>query len=269
MIDDPNLSQAESQGAPFVRVILVDAAGSAPQDAGSKMLVTESGLAAGTIGGGKVEARAIDEARKMLADPSSPATKFFEWNLHTDIGMTCGGIVRVYFEVCNRDAWQIAVFGAGHIAQATIRLLLTLPCRINCIDPRAEWLSKLPSPAPALQIVRSDDPSSIAQQLSDRTFVLCMTQGHKSDYPVLRVLLSRPAALPYVGVIGSASKSAILKRELLEAGVPADRIERIHCPVGLPIGSNHPGEIAVSIAAQLLAERDKMTPTTAPIAHAP
>ncbi len=63
---------------------------------------------------------------------------------------------------------------------------------------------------------------------------------------------------PFVGVIGSAAKAEILRQEMIAAGLPPERAVQFHCPVGLPFGSNHPHEIALSIAAQLVSERDRL-----------
>ena len=107
-------------GTPFVSVTVVDTLGSTPQDRGAKMLVTSEGRVFGTVGGGKIEVRAIDEARKQLLDPAAPNTRFVQWSLEKDIGMTCGGIMRVYFESFNVARWNIVIFGAGHCASALI-----------------------------------------------------------------------------------------------------------------------------------------------------
>ncbi len=141
---------------PFVAVTIVDAIGSVPQEIGAKMLVVEDGLYFGTIGGGKVETRAIQEAQVLLADLNAgdeqprnnkgkvERTRFTQWSLERDIGMTCGGSVKVYFEAYNTRAWHITVFGAGHCATALIELLIKLDCRVTCVDPRATWLERLP-----------------------------------------------------------------------------------------------------------------------------
>ncbi|HEX7809926.1 MAG TPA: XdhC family protein, partial [Thermoanaerobaculia bacterium] len=133
-----------AEGTPFVAVTVVDTLGSTPQDRGAKMLVTDAGREFGTVGGGKVEARAIQEAQSLLRDSDAPKTRFHQWSLEKDIGMTCGGIVRVYFEAFNVTRWNIVVFGAGHCAQALLDMLVKLDCRITCIDPRAEWLARIP-----------------------------------------------------------------------------------------------------------------------------
>jgi len=134
-------------------------------------------------------------------------------------------------------------------------VLIPLPCTIQCYDSRAEWIARVPR-APNVRATQLEDLASAVETLPDGAFVLCMTQGHKTDRPVLqRTLTTRN--FPFVGVIGSASKAAILRQELIAQGVPADRAAAFHCPVGLDFGSNHPHEIALSIAAQLLSVRDR------------
>jgi xanthine dehydrogenase accessory factor len=232
--------------------------GSIPQQPGAKMLVTAQGLHTGTIGGGKIEFRALDEAKALLAgarDPAGPCIQFSEWHLNRDLGMSCGGSVKLVFEVINARAWQIVVYGAGHIAQALIPMLLTLDCQVTCIDSRAEWLANLPV-SPRLTLIRTDDMPATVADLPEDACVLLMTMGHGSDLPVLLEIL-KTRQFPYLGVIGSRAKAARLKKDLTEAGLPAACSEAFFCPVGLTLGNNQPQEIAISIAAQLLKERDR------------
>jgi xanthine dehydrogenase accessory factor len=244
---------AES-GVPFVAVTVVDTLGSTPQDRGAKMLVTAAGRQHGTVGGGKVEARAIQEAQAMLADESAPKTRFHQWSLEKDIGMTCGGIVRVYFEAFNVTRWNIVVFGAGHVANALMDVLLRLDCRITCFDPRQEWIDRLPS-APRLTKVLSPDMPAEVAKIPEGSFVLLMTMGHTTDKPILIEIL-RSRKFPYLGVIGSNAKAKRLRGDIVDAGLPDELTKAFFCPVGLEIGSNHPHEIAISIAAQMLQTRD-------------
>ena len=151
-------AMAES-GQPFAQVTLVEATGSTPQDSGSKMLVTKDGLHFGTVGGGKVELKAIEFAQQLIIDPQSPPTRLLDWNLQRDVGMTCGGLVKMFFEVYNRKDWRIVVFGAGHVAQALIRCLLPLSCRIVCVDSRQDWLDRLPN-SPQLETVHQTEMPS-------------------------------------------------------------------------------------------------------------
>ena len=245
----------ESSATPFVLVTLIEALGSVPQDTGAKMLVTSTGLHAGTIGGGRVEAQAVALAQDLLTSRTA-APRFVSWTLKGDVGMTCGGAVKLYFEPHPATAWSIVIFGAGHLAQALLPVLLPLPCSLTVYDTRPEWLEKLPT-ARQLRAVHLADLASAIDSLPADAFVLCMTQGHRTDRPILhRALATR--AFPFIGVIGSNAKSAVLRQELVADGLAPTLAEKFHCPVGLPFGTNHPHEIALSIAAQLLTERDRL-----------
>ncbi len=246
------------RGEPFVSVTLVAVQGSTPQDAGSKMIVSAGGLLVGTVGGGRIERRAIETAGEMLRDPTGgPTTQLVRWNLQTDVGMTCGGTVTLYFEVTNHRRWPVVVFGAGHVANRLVRLLCKLDCRITCVDPRQEWLDRLPR-SMRLEPVCMNDMPHYVQQLGDDAFVLCLTMGHRTDRPILEEIFRQNRRFPYLGVIGSRAKRSVLKRELIQAGVPPDRAEAFRCPIGLSIGTNQPQEIAISIAAQLIQRRDEV-----------
>lgn len=248
------LNELIATGTPVVSVTVVDTVGSVPNEHGSKMLVTRDGLFFGTVGGGKVEKRALEEAADMLRGGESP--RFFQWQLNKDIGMTCGGMVKMYFEAFNVATWNVVVFGAGHVANALINILVRLDCRIRCYDPREEWLAKLPT-SPNLETFVTPEMPSVVASLPDDAFVLLMSSGHSTDKPILLEIL-RTRTFPFLGVIGSRAKAKRLDQDITEAGLPNEAKEKFHCPVGLPLGTNHPQEIAISVAAQLLQERDRL-----------
>ncbi|HEX4926050.1 MAG TPA: xanthine dehydrogenase accessory protein XdhC [Bdellovibrionales bacterium] len=268
-------TQLFESGEPFVVVTLVSHRGSAPQEPGAKALVTSAGLQAGTVGGGKIEARSIAFARELLAPEAAPPETeralagplLKTWNLQRDIGMSCGGEVTLLFEAHNPRRWPIVIFGAGHVAQALTRVLMALDCAITCYDAREEWLQKLPSSA-KLTARQLDEPARVAEALDPRAFVLVMTQGHATDVPILEAVLKSHEP-PFIGVIGSDVKGRKIRAELLERGVPPSRIDKIRCPVGLPLGGNDPSEIAISVAAQLLQERDLPKSVTCTAAVSP
>ena len=248
----------QHDGTAFVLVVLVESLGSAPQDTGAKMLVTGAGLLAGTVGGGKVEAKAIALSQEMLT-AGGTRPRFASWTLKGDVGMTCGGSVKLYFEPHPAGGpgagWPIWIFGAGHVVQALVPVLALLDCLVTVVDPRREWLDRLPRAA-NVRYRQSDRPEELVPEMPDGAFLLCLTKGHASDRPVLQRALAE-RKFPFIGVIGSAAKAAVLRRELVAAGLPAKRARQFHCPVGLPFGNNDPREIAVSIVAQLLTERDR------------
>lgn len=243
---------------PFVTVTITAIRGSAPQIVGAKGIVTETGIVAGTVGGGKIESTAVARAQSLLREDSPTPCELVTWNLQTEIGMTCGGEVQLLFEVRRHDEWPIVVFGAGHVSQSLVPLLLTLSCRVTCIDSRADWLARLPNHHRLVKVCTDDLASQVNGQAKDAFFVL-MSQGHASDLPVLTEILQTRTA-PFVGVIGSAQKAAILKRNLQELGIDEPRLSSFRCPLGLPFGNNTPAEISISVAAQLLEQRDRWSP---------
>jgi len=247
-------ARLESAGDPFVCVTLIAARGSVPQEVGAKLLVRSGGRESGTIGGGRIEEAAIAKARELLKVKNGPRCATVEWNLQRDVGMTCGGVVTLLFETFNHAVWKIAIFGAGHVAQALARVLCNLRCQVRVIDSRKDWLAALPK-LPNLEAVFADPLAGAVKTLPEDAFVALMTQGHRTDKPVLeRILKTR--AFPYLGVIGSASKAAVLRRELKESGLSPAKCRAFRCPLGLPLGNDEPEEIALSIAAEMVQVRD-------------
>ncbi len=250
------LASLEAERSPHVLVQLIGVKGSAPQNAGAKMIVQREGLPVGTVGGGKIEAAAIRSARVFLEKTAleNPHIEEVEWNLQRDIGMSCGGSVRLLFEARYVTSWTVAIFGAGHISQSLIPLLLPLPVSLICVDPRREWLDRLPVAA-NLRLIESAGPEWVCE-LPTNAAMLSITQGHGTDLPILDLALQR-GDFAFLGCIGSEVKAHKLRTELREKGHSEEKVASLHCPLGLDIGNNHPQEIAISIAAQLLAHRDK------------
>ncbi|MBC8128674.1 MAG: XdhC family protein [Gloeobacteraceae cyanobacterium ES-bin-144] len=241
------------EGVDAVVITITAARGSVPGQLGAKAIVTAGGLLSGNLGGGKVEKQAVEYAVTVLGGREPCAT--VSWNLQQDVGMTCGGEMSFLFEkIAGTDPWRVAIFGAGHVSQALVPVLATLSCRIDVFDTRSDWLAKF-AQRPNVNLLLVDAFEDGVSRLSDGTFILSITSGHSSDRPVLREALRRFQDPPFIGVIGSASKRAVLLRELREDGLDNDLLEKVICPLGLPIGGNDPAEIAISIVAQLLAFR--------------
>ena len=250
------LNQLLRRNTPFAIATLVDMRGSAPQIQGAKAIITADGIVEGTVGGGKVEARAIQHAQQMLQAQEGCSCELVTWNLQTEIGMTCGGEVKFFFELFLCNDWKISLFGAGHIAQSLIPVLVEMNCRISWIDQRADWLERI-ADHPKLTKICSQDLAGEVKRLDPRSFFVLMTQGHGTDLPVLAEIL-RTIEPPYVGVLGSLQKAKILRRDLREMAIPDEKIESFFCPMGLPMGNNTPPEIAISVLSQLIQERDRL-----------
>lgn len=244
---------------PFVTVTLVQIEGHVPQDLGAKAIVTREGLRWGTVGGGRLEARAIDHAKSIIEAAAAPDAdrkpQLIRYDLKQELGMVCGGVATLFYELAIEPRWTIAVFGAGHVAQATVPLLSKLHCQVLCYDPREDWLEKIPV-APNLRKIHATDLPAAVASVPANAFYVVITQGHVTDLPVVRAILKRGSP-KYLGVIGSVPKSRTLKGALLEEGVSKDLVGTITCPIGLPFGTNDPQEIAISIAGQLLQVRSE------------
>lgn len=251
-----------AQGISFVTITLVQPEGHVPQDVGAKAIVTEAGLAWGTVGGGRLEARAIEHAQGMLAHAlkekgvTQRVPELVRYDLKQDLNMVCGGVATVFYELAANSGWTIAVFGAGHVAQAVVPLLASFDCTVHVIDHREEWLARI-SARPNLKKTLTPDLPGHVSKLPDGIFYLCVTQGHATDLPVVREILKRGGAA-FLGVIGSVPKARTMRASLIQEGFSEEQVNSIQCPVGLPFGTNAPAEIAVSIAAQLLQKRDEM-----------
>ncbi len=244
-------------GTPFVTVTLVETKGSTPRAQGGRMIATEKGLNYGTVGGGLLEAKALTFSIDFLKNNKiNEQTKFVHWNLNRDIGMSCGGSVKLFFERFNTNIWEIVIYGAGHVAQALIPLLLNLESHVTCLETRQEWLDKLPNSPKLKKIcVQSFEPT--VAKIARTAFVLIMTQGHRSDFYIAQRFLKQNVQ-PFLGVIGSRSKAATLQKELKKEGIKKVATDRLICPLGFSLGGNNPQEIAISISSQLLYERDKL-----------
>ncbi len=171
------------------------------------------------------------------------------------------------FEVLQPDAFAIYLFGAGHVGQAIVNVLSQLPCRIFWIDSRAD---QFPDTLPDnVQCVISDQPDSEIDAAASGSFVLIMTHSHALDEIICQRALQR-GDLAYCGLIGSESKRRNFVRRFEARGMPAQSIARLTCPIGIPgLPGKHPGEIAISVSAELLLVKESGKQVLAIDAQAP
>ncbi|WP_218397075.1 xanthine dehydrogenase accessory protein XdhC [Alteromonas lipotrueae] len=247
------VAQCQQDGAPYVIVTVISIAGSTPREAGSKMVVTDA-QSIDTIGGGHLEFDAIKTAREMLSGGSrskeSASTEIRSYPLSSKLGQCCGGAVKVLFEVCNRHAQHIAIFGAGHVAKALVPILAQLPLRISWIDSREDLFSH---PLPAnVKMVVEEAPETEVRGLEENTWLVILTHDHQLDYRITEQALKYPA-LPFVGLIGSQTKAKRFITKLEHRGFNESDLARLATPIGdTSIPGKRPIEVAVSIASQII-----------------
>jgi len=217
-------------------------------------LVYEDGRQLGTIGGGCNEAEVIKEA--LLAIRAEKPTL-----LHFDLtdedadesALLCGGTMEVYVEPILTDPTLI-IFGGGHVGQAVAEIARTLGFRIAVADDRIKYANPERFPhVDAAMYVDTWDEIFKKLPVNASSYLLIATRGHQYDLACLRFSLQTPAQ--YIGLMGSVRKTRLLFEALEKEGVEKRSFERVFSPVGLHIGSETPEEIAVSVAAELVAVR--------------
>jgi xanthine dehydrogenase accessory factor len=212
------------------------------------MIVKSDGSTLGTIGGGAIEKRITEEALTMM---QGRGTRLLTYELK-EIGMVCGGGMSVFLEPL-LDAHPLMIFGAGHIGAALSKITTMLGFTTTVVDNRPEFASE--ERLPWADRVIADDYQKALHDLSfsHTTFVVILTHRHAHDFEILEYCISQPFS--YLGMIGSRTKVAKAFEQLRKKGVDEEAIKRIHAPIGITIGAESPEELAVAIAAQLVAVR--------------
>lgn len=229
---------------------IVECRGSSPQKQGAKMLVRDDGSTMGTLGGGCLEADVVEAARMTMKD-GNPMTLPFELTEHEG-GLVCGGTVLVYVEPVLLEP-HLVVLGAGHVGKTLSKLARFTDFRVTVVDDRVEFANRENIPD-ATDIVVNEFTRAFEQvPIDEDTYVVVATRGHNHDLDAVKAALMTKAK--YIGLLGSRRKKALLFKALADAGFQREDIGRVVIPVGLPIGSVTPEEIAVSIMAQIIEQR--------------
>jgi xanthine dehydrogenase accessory factor len=149
---------------------------------------------------------------------------------------------------------RMYLFGGGHVSCQVARLAVGLGFLVTVIDDRADYLT--PERFPGCELLEIGGFDAVpALPVDDNTYILIITRGHVGDAAALRWALgTRPY---YLGMIGSVSKRDVLYQQLESEGFSVQRLQQVHCPIGLSIGAQTPEEIAVSIMAQIISEKKR------------
>lgn len=262
------------QQSPLCWVEVAQTRGSAPREQGAWMAIFADRVF-GTIGGGHLEWQAIDQARRLLAqwtqasEACVPRDEELRYALGPSLGQCCGGAVMLRFSWLARGELDrlrqrlpipqacVALFGAGHVGHALVRILAGLPYRVVWIDSRDAVFPE--QEQIGVQCEHSDPVQAAVKDLPAQSQVLIMSFSHAEDLEIVAQCLRRQRLqgdLPYVGLIGSKTKWATFRRRLCERGFTDTELAHVTCPIGIPgIEGKEPEVIAVSVAAQLLQRR--------------
>ena len=302
-------------------LVVAESSGSSPGRQGYKMAVGADGELAGSIGGGVMEVKLVEESRAFIRDAetggrgdagtSSLSEQVHRENSPNASGMICSGKQTVIFKLLTTsdsatvdtmldalDARRpgvlvispaefnllppesdddftfeklsetdfhytervgfkndLYIIGGGHCALALSELMSKMDFHISLFDDRPD-LNTIDKNRFAHGIEIIDSYDDIADRVPDgsRSYVVVMTLGYASDERVIRSLIDKE--FKYFGVLGSSAKMSVMLRQLLKEGLPAEKLDRIRTPIGLPIKSRTPEEIAVSIAAEIISVKN-------------
>lgn len=240
----------------YVLVTVIGVQGSTPRESGCKMLVTAEATF-DTIGGGHLEFAAIDQARQLLlAGRDTQVLEHFP--LGPRLGQCCGGRANLLFECFAARGPQVVLFGAGHVGRALAPLLAGLPLRLEWVDSRAaEFPAQLPD---GVRVRLLDEPEDAVAEAPPGSYFLVMTHNHPLDYALAEAVLKRGDA-GFLGMIGSRTKARRFQMRLEQRGYTPETIAQLHCPIGLAeVPGKRPLEVAISIAAQVIARYQQDTP---------
>ncbi len=236
---------------------IVRSSGSTPRKAGAKMLVRADGSTLGTVGGGRVEADVIERALSAIRD-QKPDFVSFDLSRGVD-GLLCGGTMDMFIEPVLPDL-QLIIMGGGHVGASLSRIAGFLGYWVAVIDDREEYANS--TAVPTADLVRVNDFTNPFQGIvvDASSYIVIATRGHTHDLDALQAALQTDAG--FIGLVGSSGKKEALFKSLRRQGTTEDALARVDVPVGLPIGSVTPEEIAVSIVAQIIALRRGHGPGT-------
>lgn len=237
-----------ARGVRGAMATVIERHGSAPATPGQKIWLGVDGSCVGTVGGGAIE-REIMSALGELVKTATPTHELRAFKLGPELGMCCGGQVRVLLEPLDART-PCLIVGGGHVATATAPLLARLGFAVTVVDARDAWGRE-----GRLEGVTSivGDHDEVGGDIDTRGAFLVMTHDHALDQSAIEYALKRGFA--FVGGVGSRAKAQRTRDRLIAKGFSEADAARVAMPLGVSIGARLPDELAVSIAGALIAWR--------------
>lgn len=224
----------------------------ARQNVGAKLLVEETGERTGSLGDAALDERVAASARRFLASRAE-AQIFKSEELQGAPGLESGALI--LFERIEPEP-RLVICGAGHVGASLARLARFIGYRTTLIDDRAEFVTRERFEDEGIELITAANWTDAVREsigAGRGVSVAIVTRGHNEDEECMQAVMStRP---DYVGLIGSRRRTNIVLERLREAGVDEERLREVRAPVGLDIGSVSPEEVALSILAEIVAER--------------
>lgn len=223
-----------------------------PRKSGAKMIVLEDGTSYGSIGGGRNEKAAHQECLKAIKS-AKPALVDYQY-FGREGQSVCGGQMKVFIEPVMRPR-HFVICGAGHIALPLSVIAKMLSFKVTVIDNRRAFANKRRFPHVDRIIVGNHAQELSKIPIDKNTLIMIVTQGNEYDFDCLKASISSEAG--YLGVISSKPKRVKFFNRLRKMNIPEKYLKRVRIPAGIDIGAQTPEEIAISIAADLIAKMNR------------
>lgn len=249
------LIEYKKRGIACMVVTVIEKSGEGPVTVGKKMLVTEGDEAFGTVGGGAVEYEARDHCKTLIANQQNDLITyvFNEGKIVKDatvLPMACGGKATLFFDYIGVKAY-VYIFGAGHVGQALAKVLKTMNYHLTVIDHREEVIEAFTGADKKYHQSFTDFVK--VEGIKEGSYVIVCTPSHKYDYNVLDQVFTQKLKPKYIGMLCSMTKlNDYLNKTYEKFGKEID-LSHFYSPIGLDTGGGSPAEIAISIAAEMLA----------------
>ena len=233
-----SLSAAITNKQPAALATVVDIKGASPAKTGAHITLLENATTVGTVGGGKLEAAILADARTALETglPKLTCYRLTEQG-EAAIGTLCGGEVSVFIQPFLPPP-QMVIVGGGHIGRPLKVMGETAGFEVIVVD---------------VEPGRAHVPALEAVHLTMDSYIVLITTDHVSDEAALRQVIVSPAR--YIGMIGSRAKCGTILEHLRVDGIGTEALQRVYAPIGLDLGGPAPEEIAAAILAEIIAVR--------------
>ena len=242
------LADLPKTGTAAALCTIIRSKGSTPRKEGCKMLVYASGSIVGTIGGGEVEGRVIEEALESIESGERKIRAYDLINPDKGDPGICGGTLEVFIDPLTQPE-DLIVVGGGHVGKAIVYLAKWLGFRVILSDDREDFCSPNFVPGADEYIHCSLEELSSKIEFSPQSVIILATRNNQVDIRGLPELLAAQSA--YIGVISSRRRWKLTEEQLLVTGIKKKDLDRIHAPIGLDIKAETPEEIALSIMAEV------------------
>lgn len=242
-------------GGEAVLATVISTKSHTPRDIGTKMLIMGDGTSIGTIGGGGLEHKLINEAKKIIKEGKPKILHFDLTGKKNDnnIDMICGGMMDVFVEpIFSKPV--LYIFGAGHVSVQIAKIANMINFHVTVIDDRKDYIDYEKFSGIADKIIAKDYKKAVSEiKIDEFSYIVIVTTEHRNDQEVLELVINSPAR--YIGMMGSPKKRDAIFLNLISKGFSKDLFNKVHSPIGLEIGAETPEEIAVSIAAEIIKNR--------------